>query len=201
MSPGLNPPTPDWSPSELVARIRRGDRTAEAELVARYSRGVGIILRRMAARHNVVDDLYQEVFLRVTEKIRAGELREPERLSGFVSGLARNLAIDYFRRNPSAGSPAEAEADEVPDRDPGPLERLLRGEDEACVRRTMAELSSERDREMLVRFYLGDEEKQRICDDLRLTSLQFNRVLHRARTRFRELYERTVARTPRGRER
>jgi hypothetical protein len=32
------------------------------------------------------------------------------------------------------------------------------------------------------------EDKDRICDDLGLTRLQFNRVLHRARERFREAW-------------
>jgi RNA polymerase sigma-70 factor (ECF subfamily) len=60
----------------------------------------------------------------------------------------------------------------------------------------MAELPSARDRQLLYRFYLGEEDKERICVDLKLTSLQFNRVLHRARERFRELYQR--ARRPKA---
>jgi RNA polymerase sigma-70 factor (ECF subfamily) len=182
---------PQSNPGELVARIRNGERAAEDELVARYSRGVTMILRRAASVPAAVDDLYQEVFLRAVEKIRGGEVRDPERLSGFICGLARNLAIDYFRRDAPAGRVDDADAgDSVPDRAPGPLERVLRIEDQRCVRQVMAELPSARDRQLLYRFYLGEEDKERICADLKLTSLQFNRVLHRARERFRELYER-----------
>ena len=65
----------------------------------------------------------------------------------------------------------------------------------------MAELGSARDRQAPLRFYLEEEDKERICQDLRLTSLQFNRVLHRARERFRELYERAKARPPHERGR
>jgi RNA polymerase sigma-70 factor (ECF subfamily) len=188
---------PQSNPGELVARIRKGERAAEEELVARYSRGVSMILRRAASVPAVVDDLYQEVFLRAVQKIRGGEVRDPEKLSGFICGLARNLAIDYFRRNVPAGRLAEADAgDSVPDRAPGPLERVLRIEDQRCVRQVMAELPSARDRQLLYRFYLGEEDKERICLDLKLTSLQFNRVLHRARERFRELYQR--ARRPKA---
>jgi len=194
------PPKP-WNPAELVARIRAGDHTAEEELVARYSRGILLILRRAAGFQPAADDLYQDVFLRAVEKIRAGEVRDPERLSGFITSLARNMAIDYFRRNP----PLDSLTDSAPslsfrDRGTGPLDRVLRIEDARCVRQVMAELPSARDRQLLFSFYLDGEDKERICANLRLTSLQFNRVLHRARERFRELYQRTARPAPRERE-
>jgi RNA polymerase sigma-70 factor (ECF subfamily) len=179
------------SPAGLVARIRNGDRGAEEELIARYSRGVTLILRRSASVSAAIEDLYQEVFLRAMEKIRGGEVRDPERLSGFICGLARNLAIDYFRRrNSQAESLVASEHDiAVPDQSPSPLEQALQIEDARRIRQVLGELSSERDRQVLHRFYIDEEDKDRICMDLKLTSLQFNRVLHRARERFRELYE------------
>ncbi len=47
------------------------------------------------------------------------------------------------------------------------------------------------DREVLLRFHVAEEEKETICTDLGLTSLQFNVVLFRARQRFKELVERS----------
>lgn len=179
-------------PAQLVARIRQGERTAEEELVRRYSRGVSIILRRLAGSETVADDLYQDVFLRAVEKIRAGEVRDPERLSGFICSLARNLAIDYLRRSAPEKASADAAAGlSIADPAPGPLARVLHLEDAAAIRQVMSELSSDRDRQVLYRFYLKEEDKDAICADLNLTSLQFNRVLHRARERFRELYKKT----------
>jgi RNA polymerase sigma-70 factor (ECF subfamily) len=177
-------------PARLVARIREGERTAEEELVRRYTRGVSIILRRLAGTAAAADDLYQEVFLRAVEKIRAGEVRDPERLSGFICALARNLAIDHFRRRAPEKAPAEPEARlSIPDPAPGPLARVLHLEDSAIIRQVMNELPSDRDRQVLRRFYLEEDDKDAICADLNLTSLHFNRVLHRARERFRELYK------------
>src|SRR5262245_64969827 len=80
--------------ADLVSRIRAGDRQAEAELVERYSCGVEIIIRREIGSASVADDLYQETFRIVIEKTRRGDIREPEKLSGFVCGVARNLVID-----------------------------------------------------------------------------------------------------------
>jgi DNA-directed RNA polymerase specialized sigma24 family protein len=54
------------------------------------------------------------------------------------------------------------------------------------------ELGTSRDRDILLRFYIAEEDKERISADFGLSSLQFNRVLHRARERYREiLLERT----------
>lgn len=204
VSPDPQQNAESFSPAALVHRIRGGERAAEAELVERYRRGVSLILRRSAGPA-AADDLYQEVFLLAVEKIRAGEVREPERLSGFICGLARNLAIDYFRRRPPASSFADSGArDAVPDPGASPLERVLRNEDDRSVRDLLSEMTSERDRQILLRFYIGEEDKDRICADLDLTGLQFNRVLYRARERFRELYERAAkgrAHPPTGGER
>jgi RNA polymerase sigma-70 factor (ECF subfamily) len=75
---------------------------------------------------------------------------------------------------------------------PSPLERLLDAEKVALVRQVVDELEPERDRQLLRRFYLGEEDKDVLCRDLGLTSQHFNRVLFRARQRYRELYERRV---------
>jgi hypothetical protein len=53
----------------------------------------------------------------------------------------------------------------------------------------LEEMPVARDREVLVRFYLDDEDREKICRELGLTEEHFNRVIFRARNRFRELLE------------
>jgi RNA polymerase sigma-70 factor, ECF subfamily len=177
--------------ADLVSRIRAGDQQAEAELVERYSRGIMIIIRRDVGDASVADDLYQEAFRIALEKIRRGEVREPEKLSGFVSGVAKNLVIDYFRRAARQEGVREVEeATSLPDPAPDQLEALLRKEQADIVRQVLKEMRNERDIQILFRFYLAEDKKEQICADLGLTSLHFNRVLHRARERYLELYKR-----------
>jgi len=71
--------------TDLVRRIVAGDPGAEAELVRRFSRALSFLLRRLTRDATEAEDLYQETFRLVIEKVRRGELREPERLPGFVS--------------------------------------------------------------------------------------------------------------------
>lgn len=177
--------------ADLVRRIVAGDPAAEAELVQRFSRAVTFLLRRLAREEAMVEDLYQETFRLVIEKVRGGELREAERLPGFVSGMACNLFLGAVRRGGRRQKwQAEPEAAEAaPDPAPGQLAKLLAQERAAIVRRVLSELKNDRDREILSRYYIADQDKEEICRDLDLSDLHFNRVLFRARQRYRELFE------------
>jgi RNA polymerase sigma-70 factor, ECF subfamily len=92
--------------ADLVSRIRAGDQQAEADMVERYGRGVRMIVRHQTRHAAVSDDLYQETFRITLEKVRQGDLREPAKLSGFISSVARNLVIEYF---PSAGERGQSQ--------------------------------------------------------------------------------------------
>lgn len=176
--------------ADLVGRIIAGDQTAESELIERYTRGVTIILRReCGGDRTAIEDLYQETFRIVLEKLRRGELREPEKLSGFVCAVARNLVIDHYRRTSRRERHTEiSDDDPIPALRPSQLDELLHQERAALVRQVIEELPSDRDRRILFRFYIAEEEKEKICADLGLTALHFNRVLFRARERYKELY-------------
>lgn len=179
---------------ELVARIRAGDRQAETELVERYGERLGFLLRRWSRDAATADDLWQETFGLAIAKIRHGELREPEKLAGFLRGLARNVSLYHYRRDDrrAAWHAAPEEAVNVPDPKTNVLGELLLKEKTSLVRRLLAELPGERDREVLARFYIAEEDKERICRDLGLARDHFKRVLHRARQRYRDLFEARV---------
>ena len=174
--------------ADLVRLIMAGDQLAEKELVQRYSRGMSIIIRHRVKNEADVEDLCQETFRIALEKIRRGDVREPEKLSGFISGLARNLATAHLRRL-SRWRAGTAEAHPPIDHAPNPYDKLLKKERAVIVRQVISEMRSDRDRQILHRFCITEEDKEKICADLGLTSLHFNRVLSRALKRFKDLYE------------
>ena len=106
-----------------------------------------------------------------------------------MCGLARNLTIDHIRRSRPVDS---IDTTDPSDPTPGQLERLLADERAMIARKVLEELDSDRDRQILFRFYVADDSKAQICADLGLSSLHFNRVLFRARERYRALYQ-TIA--------
>jgi RNA polymerase sigma-70 factor, ECF subfamily len=181
--------------ADLVGRIKAGERQAEVELVERYSRCVKIIISREVSDTAVADDLYQEIFWTVIEKVRQGSVREPEKLSGFVCGVARNHVMHYFRRAARREISIENEqAIHLPLAAPDQLKELLQKEKADLVWQVLKEMPNERDVQALIRFYIAEEDKEQICADLGLSSLHFNLVLHRARARYKELYERAMRR-------
>ncbi|HXU30012.1 MAG TPA: RNA polymerase sigma factor [Thermoanaerobaculia bacterium] len=189
------PDPPSDAMADLVRRIGRGDPAAEADLVHRFARALRFLLSRLTRDGALAEDLYQETFRRVIEKVRGGELREPERLPGFVCGMARNLfltsARNGTRRGRWLGDPEKTEV--APDPAPGQLASLLARERAATVRRVLADLRNDRDREILSRYYIAGDEKEEIRRDFGLSDLHFNRVLFRARQRYKELFERRQA--------
>jgi RNA polymerase sigma-70 factor (ECF subfamily) len=177
--------------AELVRRIHARESRAEGELVERYSRGLLVMLRRTTGDPALADDLHQETFRITIERLRERGLDEPERLAGFLHRTAKNLFVAGYRKTARRKTEGEAEGMEtVPDPASGPLQESLRQEEAALVRRLIGEMETDRDRQILYRFYIAEEDKERICDDLGLSSLHFNRVLFRARQRFKELLER-----------
>jgi len=171
----------------LVKRILEGDPNAETELFERYRRGVHAVIRHNDG-YASVDDLSQDTFLIALEKIRKGELREPEKLREFICGIAKNLARRYAEKSRSRTEMGLECAEVIADPAPGPYAQLLQKEEIETVRQVIEQLPQDRDREALRRFYCDKEDKERICADLGLTVARFNKVLSRARKRFLERY-------------
>jgi RNA polymerase sigma-70 factor, ECF subfamily len=177
--------------TNLVERIRSGDTAAEQELVDRHTRALNILLHRSVNRPDDAQDIRQDVFRIVFEKIRSGEVREPERISGFVWSVASHLIKDHYRRQ-KRWEGDSIDDTPLPSKEASPLDDVLRRENARLVRQVLDDLPSDRDREVLSRFYLKEESKASICLEFGLASLQFDQVLFRARQRYRILYEKTT---------
>jgi len=177
----------DWA--GWVWQITIGNATAEEELFRRYKDGIAIIIGRIVHNESVTEDLSQETFRISLEKIRDGDVREPERLSGFICGVARNLALDYVRKmRRLTNQEAIINAEQIRDPQPDQFEQLWRKERAGIVRKVINEIKVDRDREVLSRYYIAEEDKDQICADLSLTSHQFNSVIFRALKRYKKLY-------------
>ncbi len=112
------------SDGELVRACRAGDRGAWNELVERYSRYVyAIAARGYRLPHDDAEDVFQEVFLRVYDRL--GTLRKDDALRPWLAQLTRRTCLDRLaaisRETPSgeldspAGDAALAEIDEALD--------------------------------------------------------------------------------------
>src|SRR5258708_19216432 len=85
--------------ADLVQQIGLGnDRAAEAELFHRMAPRIRLYGLRHLRDEHAADDLTQEVLITTLEALRAGRLREPEKLASFVLGTCRMTVLD-LRRN------------------------------------------------------------------------------------------------------
>jgi len=177
-------------PAELVRRIGEGDLTAESELVRRYGAGLEILLRSRVREPALAADLCQEALIIVIEGLRGRGLDQPDKLLAFLRQTAINLALGeartYYRRNTHNDSEGIAA---LADREPLMADRIDREQLAQAVRDLLAELSQPRDRLILRRFYLTEASKTSLCAELGVTPEHFDRVLYRARQRFRRILE------------
>ena len=176
---------------DLAQRIAGGDQAAEQEMIVRYSRPLLYMLRRRAGDPDLAEDLHQDVFRVVIERLRDRGIKEPEKLAGFIQSTGRNLLIGEIRRSQRRRTYADSDAiDASADTESSTQFSDTSDEQEAsAVRELLEELKPERDRAILIRFYLQQEDNASICSALDLTDLHFNRVLYRAKKRFRALIE------------
>jgi RNA polymerase sigma-70 factor, ECF subfamily len=134
-------------------------------------------------------DILQDAAVTTLEKLRSGEIARPENLGGYLYRVALNHLRNHRRKDRSAVSSAEA-LDELPSSENEDDWGNLGGRQWAtAARRMLEEMPVARDRDILVRFYLDDEDKDSICRELQLSEDHFNRVIFRARNRFREFIE------------
>ena len=178
---------------ELVARIQSGDDDAMAELYALFSRGIRFYLYRQLGPQEL-DDRVHDAFLIVVQAIRNGDLRDPERLMGFVRTIVRRQVAAHIEQ---AVHTRREQVDleggvRLVDRGATPEEGVMHRQKAELVRRVLAGLAK-RDREILTRFYLYEQSQEQICEQMNLTETQFRLLKYRAKARFGELGKKKLA--------
>ncbi len=157
-------------------------------ILAPHLSGLKAHLRRATRDPALAEDLLHDAIVTALEKARAGEIADFDRLAGFVYRTALNHWRNHRRRmhhivggvdllDDMADSTATAAA----------AESIQSAQWAKALRTLLAELPSSRDRELIVRFYLQQEDKAVVCEALGLSEIHFNRVAFRARERLRAL--------------
>jgi RNA polymerase sigma factor (sigma-70 family) len=181
-----------WAP--LVERIRSGEPSAIEELYDVFAKGVRFFLWRQLGPQDL-DDKVHDIFLMVMQAIQRGELREPERLMGYVRTVIRRQAAGYIQAAvPARRSEVMIDAGSVlSDREPNPERKAIEEQNTRVAMRVLQSLPT-RDREVLIRFYLQEQAPEEICRELEITETQFRLIKSRAKSRYGELGRRRFAR-------
>src|SRR5580698_7101207 len=183
---------PDWA--TLVKGVRDGDSAAMAELYGIFATGIRYFLLRNLGPDDL-DDKVHDCFIIVTQAIQNGDLREPERLMGYVRTVVKRqiaASIDLAVQGRRTRADFENSMFSVCDWRDNP-ERSVIARQRAEIARKVLDGVSRRDREILNRFYVLEQSQERICADMGLSYNQFRLLKSRAKARFGELGKRVAA--------
>jgi RNA polymerase sigma-70 factor (ECF subfamily) len=170
------------SDAELVARCRRGDPEAWAELVERFSRYVyAIATQAFRLREHDAEDVFQEVFARVYQHL--DRLRSDEAIRPWIAQLTRRLCIDRLRET-AREAPSETELPEEAE-----LDAALLVIDEAMSVRDALDELGDPCREILDRFFCRDESYRTIGEGMDIPAGTIASRISRCLAKLRELFE------------
>ena len=126
----------------LIEDCLRGDQQAWSRVVARYRRKVFNIAYKFVGRHDLAEDLTQEIFLKVFKAL--GTFDRRANFQTWVISVSRNLCIDHYRsvRKEREALLGSTDATDVPavSTQPDALVTLERRDRRALLRRALAQL-------------------------------------------------------------
>lgn len=184
----MSSPTPYETPEQIAAAIGRGDSKAETVLFKRYYQPTLFLLERKTGDPELARDLCQEAFCILIERLRSTPLSEPDKMVGFLHNIAFNLHIGEIRKAKRRNTfTNQAITENIADNSNNPYRRLLEERTGQAVRLVIESMSNARDRKLLYGFYIQQKDKEEVCAELDLGHRHFDRVLFRAKERFKEL--------------
>ena len=170
--------------AELARRIAAAapdrDAAAEAELCRRFAPRIRFYGLRHLRNEAAAADLVQDVLLMILQKLRAREVREPERLASFILGTCRQVVIDGRRGGLRRERLLETfAADLSPLVDDGG-EALDTGRLRECLQRL-----PERERAVLVMTFYDERPAEAVGVELGLSAGNVRVIRHRGIERLR----------------
>ena len=165
----------------VAAAGERVDSEAETELYRRLAPRVRLYGLRHLRDRQAAADLVQQVLLMTLERLRAGRLREPEKIASFVLGTCRMTVLEMRRGSwrretllETWGDRAEAfDAPEPLALDPERLTGCLEG-------------LAERERSVVLLTFFADKPGEEVAKEVGTSAGNVRVIRHRALARLRE---------------
>ena len=171
----------DDQDSMLVVRCQLGDRAAWETLVHRWHPRLWRFIFGMLGNHAVSEDVLQNVWLRIVRSLV--RLREPDRLSAWMYGVARNVIADRLREQYRRPEPKEF-TDAIVESDASEILEITDSLKQAldCLHPA--------NREVVVLYYLEEKSLDEVAAVCLIPPGTVKSRLHRSRRLLREKLER-----------
>ena len=168
--------------AELVRQIGCGnDREAEAELFRRMAPRIRLYGLRHLRDEHASDDLTQQVLITTLEALRAGRLREPEKLASFVLGTCRMTVLNLRRGVQRKERLLEQYGAELPSAAQPAMPQLDHDHLQRCVQNL-----KERERTVVVMSFYDEETGADVASFMGISEANVRVIRHRAIRQLRE---------------
>lgn len=150
------------------------DAAAESELCRRFAPRIRLYGLRHLRSEAAAADLMQEVLLMALQKLRAGALREPDRLASFILGTCRQVVVD--------GRRSGLRRERILDRFAGEFTSILNDDTnvlDADRLQQCLERLPERERTVLLMTFYDDRPADAVSEELRLSTGNVRVIRHR----------------------
>lgn len=95
----------------LVASYVQGNNEAFDELLARHQARIYNYILMMVKSEDVANDIFQDTFVKVVTTLKQGRYTDTGRFAAWLTRIARNLVIDFFRQEKSLGKLSTDDSD------------------------------------------------------------------------------------------
>jgi RNA polymerase sigma factor (sigma-70 family) len=167
--------------NELIQSFIKGNESSLEKLVTRHQQKILTSIYVLVKNRELAEDLFQETFIKVINTLRAGHYHDEGKFLPWVTRIAHNLVIDYFRKNNRMPMVRDTEDYSIIDNlkltDDSIEDRMVKDRIHEEVRLLVEELPFEQ-REVVIMRHYGELSFREIAE---ITNVSINTALGRMR--------------------
>jgi RNA polymerase sigma factor (sigma-70 family) len=169
------------SDQDLIRNYLEGNEACLEMLINRHKRKVFTSILMVVQDRYIAEDLFQETFIKVVKTLRGGKYNEEGKFLPWVIRIAKNLAIDYFRKTKRMPTITSHDGEDIfrtfQISEDNKEQSMIKFQKEQTVR-DLIKLLPDEQREVLVLRHYADLSFKEIAD---ITHVSINTALGRMR--------------------
>ncbi|MDP4186630.1 MAG: sigma-70 family RNA polymerase sigma factor [Bacteroidota bacterium] len=101
----------NFSDQELIEQSIAGNQKSLELLINRYRRKVFTYILLVVGDRQLAEDIFQDTFIKVINSLKEGKYQDNGRFLSWVTRIAHNLVIDYFRKEKQLSTVSDDDCD------------------------------------------------------------------------------------------
>ena len=171
-----------------LEKLREGDSRTEEHFVQYFTELIHLKLRSRLNSRDAIEDLRQETFARVFVLLRGKEgVRNASALGALVNSICNHVLLEHYRSHSKSEAMEDASEIDLQSDDADVLDSILSQDTQKTVRQILEKLS-ERDRQLLKKVFLEEQDKDEVCAEFGVDREYLRVLLHRAKLSFKTFY-------------